>query len=495
MSSDRQTTSNQGLKRTLSARHLVMISLGGSIGTGLFLASGAPISQAGPSGALLAYGLIGIMVYFLMTALAELSAFEPVSGSFAVYGDRYVDRGFGLAMGVNYCYNWAIAVAVDLVAAQIIMQYWFADVPGWIWSALFLGVMFAINFFSARSFGEAEFWFASVKVCAVIAFVITGLMLAAGILPGHESVGLKNWNGNGEGNFIGGFAAFIGVALVVGYSFQGTELVGVAAGESKDPERTIPRAIRTIFWRIILFYVLSIVVIGLLIPHDDPRLLENDLTDVALSPFTLVFDNAGFPWAAALMNIVVLTTVLSAGNSGMYAATRLVHTLAQQGKMPSVFAKVSGSGVPRNALYAVTVLSALCFLTSVLQTQSVYLWLLNTTAMGGFLCWLGIGLCHWRFRRGLLRQGYSLKDLPYVSPFFPMGSIYAFVLCLVVALGQNIEAVFNGDLLGMLATYVGVLIFAAVWLGYRLLHPEERLVRYEDMDFSGRIAQLKDKGR
>ena len=491
MQSSRQAHTQTGLKRTLSIRHLVMLSLGGSIGTGLFLASGAPVSQAGPSGALLAYALIGVMVYFLMTALAELSAFEPVSGSFAVYGEKYVDKGFGLAMGINYSYNWAIAVAVDLVAAQIIMQYWFADVPGWIWSALFLGVMFCINFFSAKSFGEAEFWFASVKVCAVIAFIITGFMVAAGVLPGHDAVGLKNWNLNGEGSFVGGFAAFLGVAMVVGYSFQGTELVGVAAGESKDPDRTIPAAIRTIFWRIILFYVLSIVVIGLLIPHNDPRLLENDLADIALSPFTLVFENAGFPWAAALMNVVVLTTVLSAGNSGMYAATRLVHTLAQEGRLPSTFAKVSASGVPRNALYAVTALSALCFLTTFLQTQSVYVWLLNTTGMGGFMCWLGIGLSHWRFRRGMQKQGYVLSLLPYRSPVFPLGTLYAFAVCLVVALGQNTEAVFNGDWLGVLATYIGILIFVGIWLGYRLTHPEDRFVRYEDMEFSARFAELK----
>ena len=240
MSNDSRESS-PALRRTLTTRHLVMISLGGSIGTGLFLASGAPISQAGPAGALLAYALVGVMVFFLMTALAELSAFEPVSGSFAVYGEKYVDRGFGLAMGVNYCYNWAIAVAVDLVAAQIIMQYWFADVPGWLWSALFLGVMFLINFFSARSFGEAEFWFASVKISAVIAFIITGLMLAAGALPGHEAVGLKNWDIDGQGGFVGGLAAFLGVAMVVGYSFQGTELVGVAAGESADPSAPSPR--------------------------------------------------------------------------------------------------------------------------------------------------------------------------------------------------------------------------------------------------------------
>lgn len=491
--SAKQPAAQAGLKRTLSARHLVMISLGGSIGTGLFLASGAPVSQAGPGGALFAYALVGLMVYFIMTALAELSAFEPVSGSFAVYGEKYVDRGFGLAMGVNYCYNWAIAVAVDLVAAQIIMQYWFADVPGWIWSALFLGVMFLINFFSARSFGEAEFWFASVKVSAVIAFIITGLMLAAGVMPGHEAVGLTNWNLNGEGSFVGGFAAFMGVAMVVGYSFQGTELVGVAAGESKDPDRTIPKAIRTIFWRILLFYVLSIVVIGLLIPHNDPRLLENDLADIALSPFTLVFDNAGFPWAAALMNVVVLTTVLSAGNSGMYAATRLMHTLAVEGRMPKVFARVSSSGVPRNALYGVTILSALCFLTTFLQTQSVYVWLLNTTGMGGFLCWLGIGLSHWRFRRGLEKQGYDLSLLPYRSPFFPFGSVYAFVLCIVVALGQNVEAIVTGNWMEILATYIGIFIFAGVWFGYRLTHRDDHFVRYEEMDFGARFFALKNR--
>lgn len=177
----------------------------------------------------------------------------------------------------------------------------------------------------------------------------------------------------------------------------------------------------------------------------------------------------------------------------MYAATRLVHTLAREERLPRVFAKVSESGVPRNALYAVTILSALCFLTTFLQTQSVYVWLLNTTGMGGFLCWLGIGLSHWRFRRGMQKQGQDLTLLPYRSPVFPLGSIYAFVLCTIVAVGQNTEAILSGDWLGMLATYIGILIFAGVWAGYKLLHPDDRLVRYEDMDFSARFAELEKR--
>ena len=168
-------SSGNGLRRSLKARHLSMIAIGGSIGTVLFVASGATISQAGPGGALLAYGLIGLMVYFLMTSLGELAAYMPVSGSFATYGARYVDEGFGFALGWNYWYNWAITIAVDLVAAQLVMGYWMPEVPGVLWSALFLGIMFLLNVISVKGFGEAEYWFAAIKVITVIIFIAVGL--------------------------------------------------------------------------------------------------------------------------------------------------------------------------------------------------------------------------------------------------------------------------------------------------------------------------------
>ncbi|KOQ39207.1 amino acid permease, partial [Achromobacter xylosoxidans] len=307
------------LRRALSARHLTMIAVGGSIGTGLFVASGATIAQAGPGGALLGYVLIGVMVYFLMTSLGELAAAMPVSGSFSTYGARYVEDGFGFALGWNYWYNWAVTVAVDLVAAQLVMAYWFPDVPGVYWSALFLAITFGLNALSARGFGEAEFWFALIKVIAVLAFVAMGVMMLLGIIRGGEDGGVANWT-VGDAPFAGGFAALIGVAMVVGFSFQGTELIGIAAGESKDPARNLPRAVRQVFWRILLFYVMAILVIGLLIPYTDPHLLRNDVTDVSVSPFALIFERAGLLAAASIMNAVVLTSVLSAGNSGMYAA-------------------------------------------------------------------------------------------------------------------------------------------------------------------------------
>ncbi|UMB78629.1 amino acid permease [Dickeya fangzhongdai] len=471
------------LRRELKARHLTMIAIGGSIGTGLFVASGATVSQAGPGGALLSYALIGLMVYFLMTSLGELAAFMPVSGSFSTYGARYVEEGFGFALGWNYWYNWAVTIAVDLVAAQLVMGYWFPSVPGWVWSALFLSLMFLLNYISVKGFGEAEYWFSLIKVTTVILFIAVGLMMMIGILRGGEHAGLHNWQ-IGDAPFAGGFSAMIGVAMIVGFSFQGTELIGVAAGESKDPQTNIPRAVRQVFWRILLFYIFAILIISLLVPYTDPNLLRNDVKDISVSPFTLVFENAGLLSAAAVMNAVILTAVLSAGNSGMYASTRMLFTLAQEGKAPACFGKLSKGGVPRNALYATTVVAGLCFLSSMFGNQTVYLWLLNTSGMTGFIAWLGIAISHYRFRRGYVMQGRDLNALPYRSGFFPLGPIFAFVLCLIITLGQNYQAFLADkiDWSAVTATYIGIPLFLVIWFGYRLVKGS-RVVKYSEMTF------------
>ncbi len=475
-----------GLRRTLRARHLTMIAIGGSIGTGLFVASGATIAQAGPGGALAAYILIGAMVYFLMTSLGELAAYMPVSGSFATYGARYVDEGFGFALGWNYWYNWAVTIAVELAAAQLVMQYWFPDTPGVLWSALFLGVMFLLNAISVRGFGEAEYWCSLIKVITVIAFIVIGTLMIFGIMRGDAGalpVGLQNLT-VGDAPFVGGLPAMIGVAMIAGFSFQGTELIGVAAGESADPARTIPRAVRQVFWRILLFYVLAILIIGILIPYTDPSLLKNDVETVGVSPFTLVFRHAGLAFAAGVMNAVILTAVLSAGNSGMYASTRMLYNLATEGRAPRVFARLTKNGVPLMALLATTAVGALCFLTSLFESKSVYLWLLNLSGMTGFIAWLGIAVSHYRFRKGFMARGLDLSRLPYRSPFFPYGPIFAFVLCMVVTLGQNYQAFTEGtiDWVAVTATYIGIPIFLAIWMGYRLVR-KTRFVRYAEMTF------------
>lgn len=231
-----ETHAPEKLQRKLGARHLNMIAIGGSIGTGLFLASGSTIANAGPGGALLAYSLIGIMIYFLMTSLGELATHTPTSGAFFTYGSRYVEEGFGFALGWNYWYNWAITVAFELVAVQFIMKFWFPDVPGFYWSALFLVIIFMINAMTVKGFGESEFWFSMVKVIAIVAFIIIGIAMIIKIMltPGVATFG--NWTYK-EAPFVGGLQAMIGVAMIAGFSFQGTEMVGVAAGESKIRRR------------------------------------------------------------------------------------------------------------------------------------------------------------------------------------------------------------------------------------------------------------------
>lgn len=462
-----------------------MVAIGGAIGTGLFVASGATVSQAGPGGAIVTYLLVGLMVYFLMTSLGELSAHMPLSGSFASYGARYVDEGFGFAIGWNYWYNWAITVAVDLVAAQLVMQYWLPSVPGILWSVLFLGIIFLLNFVSVKGFGEGEFWFASIKVITVILFLVIGLSLIVSILLGHNPQMGLGYLTQGDAPFVGGIPAILSVAMIAAFSFQGTELIGVAAGESDNPQKSVPQAIRQVFWRILLFYILTIIVISVLIPYTDPNLLKNGTGDIAVSPFTLVFQRAGLASAAAVMNAVVLTSVLSAGNAGMYAATRTLYALALEGKAPRIFAKLSSSGVPCNALYATTFIAMLCTLTALFPEQAIYNWLLNLSGMTGIIVWLGIAICHYRFRKGFLLNGHALEELPYQAKWFPFGPLFAFVCCLLVTFGSAIFAILDGQAnwLSLIGIYISIPLFLLIWLGYRIVY-KVRIVPYQAMNFT-----------
>ena len=477
--SQHQTGEKPKLKKGLKSKHITMISLGGTIGTGLFLASGGAIAQAGPGGTLLAYALIGIMVYFLMTSLGEMAAFMPTSGSFSTYATRFVDPSLGFALGWNYWYNWAITIAAEIAAVSLIMKYWFPDSSSLIWTILFIAVVLAFNLLSVRVFGEAEYWFAMIKVGTVIIFIIVSFLMIFGLLGGQDPVGFKNFFVE-EAPFHGGIFAVIGVFLVAGFSFQGTEMLGVTAGEAEDPGKSIPRAVKSVFWRILLFYILAILAIGLLIPYTDSRLLSED---VATSPFTLVFENLGITFAASLMNAVILTAMLSAGNSGLYASSRMLYQMAVDGIAPRVFAKVNKRGIPIYALIATLAVGSLAFLTSFFGDGVVYIWLLNASGLSGFIAWLGIAISHYRFRRAYVAQGYDLNDLPYRAKFFPFGPLFAFVVCLIVVLGQNYSAFIGGtiDWYGVIVSYIGLPLFLALWIGYKIKH-KTKVIKLTDCD-------------
>lgn len=457
---------NTKLKRSLKSRHMNMIALGGSIGTGLFVAGGEVVSTAGPGGALVAYGFIGIMVYFLMTSLGEMATYLPVPGSFGTYASRYVDPAFGFALGWNYWFNWAITLAAELVAGALIMKYWFPEIPAIVWSALFLMALFLMNYLSTRSFGESEYFFSSMKVITVFVFLFVGTMLILGI--GGTSPGFENWT-RGEAPFVGGFGSIMAIFMVAGFSFQGTELIGVAAGESEDPEKNIPKAIHSIFWRILLFYIGAFVVIGFLIPYDDPNLLNSSVENVAISPFTLVLDRFGFAFAASFINAIILTAVLSAGNSGLYASTRMLYAMAKAGDAPKIFTKLNSRGVPVPALLATAAFGVFAFLTSLIGEGTAYNWLINISGMSGFIAWLGIAIAHYRFRRAFHAQGKSLDAIPFKALFYPFGPIFATILCLIIIAGQNYTA-FTGDTIdwyGASVAYIGIPVFLLVYAAYK----------------------------
>ncbi|MBC1714777.1 amino acid permease [Listeria welshimeri] len=475
------------IHRDLKTRHLSMIAIGGSIGTGLFLASGNAIHTAGPGGALVAYIAIGIMVYFLMTSLGEMATYMPVSGSFSTYASRFVDPAFGFALGWNYWFNWAITLAVDISTAAIIVQFWLPNTPAWLWSAIFLILIFGLNALSVKAYGESEYWFSIIKVATVIIFLIVGVLTIVGILGG-ETIGFSNFT-TGDAPFKGGFFAILGTFLIAGFSFQGTEMVGIAAGESATPEKSVPKAIKQVFWRILLFYIFAIFIIGMIIPYTNPNLLSADATDVAISPFTLVFEKAGLAFAASVMNAVILTSVLSAGNSGLYASTRMLWAMARDKKAPRFLGKVNRRGIPMAALIVTTIVGAMTFITTLTENGTViYTWLLSASGLTGFIAWVGIAISHYRFRKAFIKQGHNLNELKYKAKFFPFGPILALILCILVIVGQDYAAFLKPEFtnpawwqkIGI--SYIGLPIFLIFWLTFKFTN-KTKVIPLEDCKF------------
>lgn len=457
--------SHHHVQRTLTTRHIAMIALGGSIGTGLFVASGATIHMAGPGGALLAYAAIGIMVYFLMTSLGEMATYMPISGSFAAYSGRFIDPALGFAMGWNYWFNWAITVAVDVSTAALVLRYWFPQVPLWVFSLLVLTAIITVNILTVKCFGETEYWIAIIKVVTVIVFLIVGALTILGILGG-KAVFFENFVVK-DAPFAGGMPTLLSAFAIAGFSFQGTELIGITAGESATPEKSIPKAVKQVFWRIVLFYILAIFIIACIIPYTSPSLLGSEATDIAMSPFTLVFQRAGLAVAASIMNAVVFTSVISAANSGMYASTRMLYALAKEKQALGVFGTTNRKGVPVMALLATSLVALFTFLLSIIGPQ-IYLFLVAASGLTGFIAWAGIAVSHYRFRKAMIAQGKSLDTLVYKAKWYPFGPIVAFVLCMLVIIGQDLHSFSTLNWQGIIITYMSVPLFIVLYLGYKI---------------------------
>ncbi|KAG0097798.1 hypothetical protein BGZ93_001949 [Podila epicladia] len=485
LSNDKHGEVGKGLQRNLQARHLTMISLGGTIGTGLFLASGSSIAIAGPGYSQIAYSLIGTMVFCFMSSLGEMATYLPITGSINAYGTRFFDPALGFMLGWVYWFSWSVTLATELVASSVIISYWISleTCPGWVWALVFIVILTSLNLTSVKAYGETEYWLSLIKVLAVVVFIIVGFLYIGGAIgtpiPGAPNPGPEIFNMD---PFKGGFVALFNIFLNAGFSFQGAELVGIAAGETKNPRKNVPRAIRQVFWRILMFYVLTILIIGMTIPHNDPSLANED-GDIKSSPFTRVFVQAGIEVGGDIMNAVILVAILSAGNSGLYASSRALHTLSQEGNAPAFFGYVNRYGVPVYCVLATSLVGCLAFIVSLPQIGQgeAYSWLLALASTTGFIAWLGIAFCHLRFRMAYKAQGRSLNDLPFVSNLYPFGPIYTIAVCLIILLGQGYTAFAPFNIKLFLSAYVTLPFIAILYLGNKFWC-KTKILRLVDVD-------------
>ncbi|MFK3642442.1 amino acid permease [Pseudomonas protegens] len=410
------------LTRSLKSRHIFMLSLGGVIGTGLFMGSGVTINQGGPWGAILSYLVAGFLMYLVMVCLGELSVQMPVSGSFQAHATKYIGPATGFMIGWVYWMSWATTVGLEFTAAGMLMQRWFPDVPIWYWSALFVALLFGINALATRAFGEAEYWFAGVKVLAILSFIVVGALVIFGVidLPSGAPAPMFD-NLKGDSLFPNGLPAVFAVMMTVVYAFQGCEIMGVAAGETDQPEKSIPRAVRNVVFRVLIFYVLAVMVLAAIIPWQQAGLVE--------SPFVQVFDMVGIPYAADLMNFVILTAILSVGNSGLYASTRILWAMSKSGMAPKALSPLSKQGVPLRALFITLCFALISLMTSFIAADTLFMVLMAVSGMAGTVTWIVIALAQYRFRRQFLREGGQLEQLKYRAPWFPLVPLLCIVLC------------------------------------------------------------------
>ncbi|EGW31243.1 uncharacterized protein SPAPADRAFT_56131 [Spathaspora passalidarum NRRL Y-27907] len=479
-------TANSPLSRSLKNRHLQMIAIGGSIGTGLFVGSGSNLSTGGPAGLLIAYCLIGTMIYCTVQSLGELAVTFPVSGAFVTYNSRFIDPSWGFAMAWNYAMQWLVVLPLELVAASLTIKYWDPNTNSAAYVTVFYVLIVAINFFGVRGYGEAEFIFSAIKVIAVIGFIILGIVLITGGGPQGGYLGGKYWHVDGA-PFPNGAKGVVTVFVGAAFAFAGTELCGLAAAESANPRKSLPKACKQVFWRITLFYVICLTLIGMLVRYDNKRLLGASSVDATASPFVIAIENGGIKGLPSVMNVVIMVAVLSVGNSSVFGSSRTLAALAASNQAPKIFGYIDRQGRPLVGIIAQLVVGLLCYLAASPKEGEVFGWLLALSGLSSIFTWGSINLCLIRFRRALSVQGRDTSELTFTSQPGLIGAYWGMTLNIVVVCLQfwiavwplggspSAETFFNNFL-----TVPVVLIF---YVGHKLYSRNWKLyIRAKDID-------------
>ncbi|KAL2116556.1 hypothetical protein VTJ04DRAFT_8724 [Mycothermus thermophilus] len=461
------------LDRSMRTRHMHMIAIGGSIGAGFFVGSGKALNTGGPATLLIDFAIIGVMMFNTVYALGELAVMYPVSGGFYTYSTRFIDPSWGFAMGWNYVMQWAIVLPLELTVCSMTVQYWNSEISVAVWITIFWLAIVFINIFGTLGYAEEEFWSSVLKLSAVVIFMIMAVVLVCGGGPEgsrYDSYsGAKLWYDPGA--FANGFRGFCSVFVTAAFSFSGTELVGLAAAEAKNPLRSLPGAIKQVFWRITLFYILGLFFIGLLIPWNDDNLLgANPYADVNASPFVLVGKYANLKGYDSFMNVIILVSVLSIGVSSVYGGSRTLTALAQQGYAPKIFSYIDRSGRPLVSVLTLLAFGPLAYVSLNKRGPEVFDWLLALSGLAALFTWGSICLAHIRFRRAWAAQGRSVDEIPFKAIGGIYGSYLGLTLNVLVLIAQlyvsicPVDADFN-DAEGFFKSYLALPVVIVFWIG------------------------------
>ncbi|BCR92067.1 proline permease PrnB [Aspergillus chevalieri] len=490
---ERYQTTQRGLKN----RHVQLIALGGTIGTGLFVASGQAMAIGGPASLLVGYIIISVIIYSLVTAVGEVASYLPVHGaSMSYHGFRYVSRSLGFAMGYLYWYSLAILMAYELTACSLIISYWNTSINVAVWISIMLVVVVVLNFLPVRGYGEVEFWFAGVKIITLLGLFLLSFILMLGGGPDHDRKGFRYWNNPGAMNeyLVGGNAGrFVALLATIQKSsiafIFGPELIVLSGSEMVSPRQNVSRAVRNFVYRLVFFYILGALAIGVICPSNDSRLTSGG-AGAGSSPFVVGIKNAGIPALDHIINAAILTSAWSAGNAFLYMSSRSLYSLAVSGNAPKVFKTCNRRGVPYYAVGASSLFAGLAYLSVGSSSSVVFNWLVNFTNTSGFISWTCCCIVYFRFCRAVQVQGI---EKPYESRLQPWGAYIGMAGSILLMLINGFTVFFPSEwsISNFFTAYIGIPAFLALYFGHRIVYWRDPWAwKPEDVDMQTGLQEI-----
>ncbi|CAL5866445.1 uncharacterized protein PFLUO_LOCUS653 [Penicillium psychrofluorescens] len=465
---------DQDLRRGLHQRHIGLIAIAGAIGTGLFLGLGGSIQTAGPLGALLGYATVGIIVCSVQYALGEVTALLPVTGSFVRHAEVLVDPALGFAIGYNLVYGNCLSIPTEITAICVLFQYW-TDINPSLWIMIFIVLTVIIGLSFIGIYGEVEFWFALLKIVFIIFLILLGLVIDLGGVPGTPRIGFRYWNSPGpfveyiaSGSW-GRFLAYWAVMSNAVFSFAGVESIAMAAAETRNPRVAVPNACKRVFVRVATFYVLAVLIVGMLVPSDDRR-LDDESGTAAQSPFVIAASAAGLRGVPSIVNAIVITSAWSSSNQALLSGTRVLYGLALKKQAPAIFLKTTPWGAPYVCVLFFSAFMFLSFMSLSDGALTVFWWLVDLTACGVLISWITVLLNHWRLLRAMKKQGLSLELLPWHSRFTEYSTPAALVMCIVILLTAGFPVFTKGNwsASNFVSSYLDIPLVIAAYIAWKV---------------------------